>query len=175
MKVIVGLGNPGDKYFDTRHNIGFLFLDFLAQKFDFPAFDDKNKLKAVVSEKSIVGEKILLVKPTTFMNLSGECLVAVKNFYKLEWSDFLVCFDDVDLMFEVVRFRASGSAGTHNGMRSILGLAGTNEVPRLKLGIDLPNRMGELSGFVLGRFSKEERSKLGEVFENALAKIVFLA
>jgi PTH1 family peptidyl-tRNA hydrolase len=175
MKVIVGLGNPGDKYFDTRHNVGFLFLDFLVQKFDFPSFDEKSKLKCLISEKNIGSEKVLLVKPTTFMNLSGDCLVALKNFYKLEWADFLVCFDDVDLMFETVRFRASGSAGTHNGMRSIIGLSGTQDIPRIKLGINVQERRGDLSSFVLSRFSVEEQSKLVEVFENALAKIDFLA
>jgi PTH1 family peptidyl-tRNA hydrolase len=174
MKVIVGLGNPGAKYLTTRHNIGFLFLDFIARKYEFADFEEKTKLKSLVSEKNIGTEKVLLIKPTTFMNLSGESLLAVKNFYKLEWSDFLICYDDVDLPFGTVRQRLSGSAGTHNGMRSILGISKDDNIPRIKLGIEVENRLGDLSGFVLGRFSDLELSELKDIFENGLAKIDFL-
>lgn len=174
MKVIIGLGNPGLQYTKTRHNVGFLFLDFLASKFSFSDFLEKPKLKSLISEGNIRGEKFLLVKPTTYMNLSGEAVAAIKNFYKLENEDILVCFDDVDLHFSDVRFRAKGSAGTHNGMRSILGLLATEELGRLKFGIDSELRQGALSDFVLGRFTEEEMSALPEVFENALAKVSFL-
>jgi PTH1 family peptidyl-tRNA hydrolase len=174
MKVIIGLGNPGSQYQRTRHNVGFMFLDFLATKFSFGDFTEKPKLKSFISEGVLNGEKCLLVKPTTYMNLSGEAVVAIKNFYKLENEDILVCFDDVDLLFDEVRFRSKGSAGTHNGMRSILGLLGTEELVRLKFGIDSDLRQGALSDFVLGRFTDEEFSELPKVFKKALAKVPFL-
>ena len=174
MKIIVGLGNPGVQYERTRHNIGFLFLDWLRQKFAFAEMQEKSKFKALVAEMIVAGEKVVLVKPLTFMNLSGETLVALKSFYKCEDSDFVVCFDDVDLPFGEVRLRQSGSAGTHNGMRSIIGLLGTEEIPRLKFGIDSDLRRSDLSSFVLGRFTEEEQAELPKLFENALAKLVFL-
>lgn len=165
MKVIVGLGNPGAKYTTTRHNIGFLYLDYLKQKFGFSEFTDKPKLKSLIAEGTLNGEKCLLVKPTTFMNLSGEAVLAVKNFYKLEFSDFLICYDDVDLMFGVTRFRESGSSGTHNGMRSIIGLLGTDQIPRLRFGVNIPDRKHDLASFVLSSFDDESLSELKSIFE----------
>ncbi len=165
MKVIVGLGNPGAKYITTRHNIGFLYLDYLQQKYGFSEFADKPKLKSLISEGTLNGEKCLLVKPTTFMNLSGEAVLAVKNFYKLEFSDFLICYDDVDLMFGVTRFRDSGSSGTHNGMRSIIGLLGTEAIPRLRFGVNIPDRKHDLASFVLSSFDDESLSELKSIFE----------
>jgi PTH1 family peptidyl-tRNA hydrolase len=165
MKVIVGLGNPGAKYTTTRHNIGFLYLDYLQQKFGFSEFADKPKLKCLVAEGTLNGEKCLLVKPTTFMNLSGEAVLAVMNFYKLEFSDFLICYDDVDLMFGVTRYRESGSSGTHNGMRSIIGLLGTQEIPRLRFGVDIPDRKHDLASFVLANFDENQLPELKSIFE----------
>ena len=165
MKVIIGLGNPGEKYRKTRHNIGFLYLDFLAFKHKFSDFEDKPKLKAQIAEGTINGEKYLLVKPTTFMNLSGECAVGIKNFYKLEWTDFLICYDDIDLMFGILRFRESGSAGTHNGMRSIIELSGLEAIPRLRFGVNVENRFPDLAAFVLSPFQKEELEALYDIFD----------
>jgi PTH1 family peptidyl-tRNA hydrolase len=165
MRVVIGLGNPGEKYRLTRHNIGFMYLDFLAFKHKFSDFEDKPKLKAQIAEGMIDGQKYLLVKPTTFMNLSGECAVAIKNFYKLDWEDFLICYDDIDLMFGILRFRESGSAGTHNGMRSIIELSGTEVIPRLRFGVNIENRRHDLASFVLSNFVKEELEALYDIFD----------
>jgi PTH1 family peptidyl-tRNA hydrolase len=168
MKIIVGLGNPGRKYIFTRHNIGFLFLDYLTSIFDGSDFKEESKFKAALAEVNVEGEKVLLVKPTTFMNLSGEAIVALKNFYKLEKKDFLICYDDVDLNFENIRYRAKGSAGTHNGMRSVIGLLGSEEIPRLRFGVEVLERKAPIRDFVLGRFSESEMAALPTIFKEAL-------
>jgi len=168
MKIIVGLGNPGKKYEETRHNIGFLFLDYLAREFGAEEFQEKAKFKAMVTEAKLKEDKVLLVKPLTFMNLSGETLVALKNFYKLENEDFLICYDDVDLPFEKIRYRDEGSAGTHNGMRSIIGLLGSQDVPRLRFGVEVKERRMDLASFVLSRFSAEEIASLSDIFTEGL-------
>lgn len=167
MKVIIGLGNPGTKYQTTRHNIGFLYLDWLSKKISSTAiFSEKNKLKAEIAEINKT-EKILLAKPTTFMNLSGESFQAIKNFYKLENSDFLIIYDDIDLDFNNSRFREKGSAGTHNGMRSIIQYSGSIEVPRLRLGVANEFMKNQaLSDFVLSDFSKDEQNSLLDFFES---------
>jgi len=168
MKIIVGLGNPGDKYKETRHNIGFLFVDYLAKKFGADEFQEKSKFKALVSDVSVNGKKILLVKPLTFMNLSGETLVTLKNFYKVENEDFLIAYDDVDLPFAKIRYRKEGSAGTHNGMRSIINLLGTQNIPRLRFGVEVEERKMDLASFVLSRFLAEEINDLSDIFTEGL-------
>lgn len=162
-RLIVGLGNPGKQYDGTRHNIGFHFVDILAQKYDFPSF--KEAFKGLLSEKNLDGTKVFLFKPSTYMNLSGEAVLEILNFYKIPFKNVLVIYDDVDLPLGEFRYREKGSAGTHNGMRSVLGLLGAEEVPRLRIGIDLKDRAlwkGSLSDFVLGHFSKEEKALLNE-------------
>ncbi len=171
MKIIVGLGNPGDKYFRTRHNVGFLFLDYLRQMWDFEEYKEKSKFKAWISEGNVGGEKVVLVKPNTFMNNSGESVVALENFYKAGFDNFCICYDDIDLMFPDIRFRDSGSAGTHNGMRSVIDLTGIQEIPRLRFGVDIENRRGELRNFVLNDFSKAEMEQIEPTFEKALVEL----
>lgn len=171
MKIIVGLGNPGAKYVRTRHNVGFLFVDYLRQMWDFEDFKEKSKFKAYVSEGTLDGEKVVLVKPTTFMNNSGESVVALENFYKAGFENFYICYDDVDLMFPDIRFRDSGSAGTHNGMRSVIDLTGTQEIPRMRFGVDKENRRAELRNYVLNDFSAEEIEQIPSIFEDALKKL----
>lgn len=168
MKIIVGLGNPGSKYTYTRHNVGFLFLDYLTALLESSDYMEEAKFKAVIAEANVSGEKVLLVKPLTFMNLSGETIVALKNFYKLENEDFLICYDDVDLNFENIRYRAKGSAGTHNGMRSVIALLGSEEVPRLRFGVEVLERRAPIKDFVLGRFSEAEMESLPVIFNEAL-------
>lgn len=170
MKVLVGLGNPGAKYLGTRHNVGWLFLDYLAEKFGVSESDwsEKKKLKAVVAEVRVGGEKLLLVKPTTFMNLSGETVVALRNFYELAVEDLVIVYDDVDLAFADLRYREQGSAGTHNGMKSVLALVGDNMVHRLRIGVE--NRDEDLkakwnlSDYVLANFVEAELEKLPGIF-----------
>lgn len=177
MKLIVGLGNPGKEYIHTRHNVGFEVLDVLQKQWAFPEFRPDGKLKAEVSKGTVtiisskepssftaalnswVGDEttLLLAKPTTFMNLSGQAVLLLLSFYKLEPKDLLVIFDDFDLPIGTVRFRENGSAGTHNGMKSIVELLGTTEFARIKIGIKPEHPVGDLSGYVLGRMGEEER------------------
>lgn len=136
MKIIVGLGNPGTRYENTRHNVGFLTLDVLANKFNC-SFEREN-FKGKIAETRYNGEKIILLKPQTFMNLSGEAVVEILNFYKAEMEDVLIIYDDMDLPNGALKFKTSGSGGGHNGMNNIISLTGTNKIPRLKIGIDRP-------------------------------------
>jgi len=154
MKLICGLGNPGKKYDGTRHNIGFMLLDSLAEE------DFSEKWNALISESTLNGEKVILIKPTTFMNLSGRAVAKFANFYKIEAKDILITYDDVDLPLGQVRYREKGGAGTHNGMKSIIQELGTQDFPRLRLGIEsrgvtAPEQM-DLASFVLAPFTKEE-------------------
>lgn len=178
MKLICGLGNPGDKYARTRHNVGFRVLDLLAKKMDFPEFLDKGKY--LLTQKGSGEDKILLMKPLTFMNLSGEAVTEVLNFYKIAPADLTVVYDDVDLPLGKLRYRESGSAGTHNGMKSIIEHLATLDFPRLRVGIEsrgitAPEQM-ELDVFVLAPFLPDEEPLLKdslaeavEVLEKSLA------
>jgi len=174
MKVIIGLGNLGAKYSNTRHNVGWLFLDFLQKKFSGSEWQKREKLKSEISEIVVNGEKVLLVKPQTFMNLSGEAVVSVMGFYKLENTDFLVVYDDIDLNFKEVRFREGGSGGTHNGMRDIIQKLGASDFARIRLGIeDRPIEIRakwDLADYVLSAFSNAELASLSDVFTIADAK-----
>jgi PTH1 family peptidyl-tRNA hydrolase len=173
MKVIFGLGNPGSKYFKTRHNVGFLFLDYLNQKFDGGSFVSKSKLKAEISEIFVDGQKVLLVKPQTFMNLSGDCVNLVASFYNLNpTSDICIVFDDIDLKFSDVRFKSKGGAGTHNGMRDIVLKLPTKEFSRLKIGIDGDNRFPDLAAYVLSNFAEDELQSFKSIFDNSLELIL---
>lgn len=173
MKVYIGLGNPGSKYITTRHNIGFLFIDWMAQTiFKESDFKLNKKFQAETLEINHNSEKIILVKPTTFMNLSGDSFSKIKNYYDLQDQDFTIIYDDIDLDFMTSRYKEKGSAGTHNGMRSILQHSETNHVPRLRLGVNNEIRQHqELSDFVLSSFSKEELSNLSQFFEESYKKL----
>ena len=154
MHVICGLGNPGRKYENTRHNIGFITIDRLADKLGVSV--NKSKFRSTVGETMISGEKVLLVKPETFMNDSGMAVKEIMDFYKVDPEDLIVIYDDFDIPEGTVRIRPFGSAGTHNGMRSIIRLLGSDRFPRIRIGTgkeDMEKR--ELIGFVLGGFSKE--------------------
>ena len=118
MKIIAGLGNPGKEYENTKHNVGFLTIDILAEKYDIKV--NKIKFKGLVGEGMIGTEKVILVKPQTYMNLSGQCIREIVAFYKLDMEDLVVIYDDIDLPMGNLRIRKKGSAGTHNGMRSII-------------------------------------------------------
>lgn len=169
MKLIFGLGNPGKKYEKTRHNVGFLFLDYLAEKFGFLVSKTESKFKAEISEGLFNGEKTLLIKPLTFMNLSGEAVQKIQNFYKVDKEDVVIVYDDKDMDFGKIRFREEGSSGGHNGIKSIISVLG-KEFKRIKIGVandDLP-KYRDTADFVLGNFKKEEQGELGFVFEEAL-------
>lgn len=161
MKCIIGLGNIGNEYENTRHNIGFIMLDKLSNKYDIKI--DKKKKKCIYGEGIIEGKKVSLIKPTTYMNLSGEAIVEIMNWYKIGIEDILVIVDDIDLPFGTVRYRKKGSAGTHNGLRNILLNLKDENFARIKVGIE--NRNGlpiPLIDYVLQKFSKEEIEKLND-------------
>ncbi|MDB6119128.1 MAG: peptidyl-trna hydrolase [Verrucomicrobiaceae bacterium] len=164
-RLIVGLGNPGESYRDTRHNVGYMVLDEVARRMS-TTFQHEKRWNCMLARSGATW----LLKPLTFMNLSGEAVAGVAHFYKLKPAETLVTFDDVDMPIGSVRLRPSGSAGGHNGMRSIISLLGTNEFPRLKLGIAAEGGRpagDKLSGHVLGRFSEDERAGILQAVDRA--------
>lgn len=168
MYVIAGLGNPGKQYENTRHNMGFITIDQLAEKHDIKV--DKLKFKALVGEGRIAGQKVLLVKPQTFMNLSGESVREVMNFYKLEPEELIVIYDDIDIEPGTLRIRKFGSAGSHNGMKSVVQQLGSDRFPRIRVGVGKQKR-GDLVGHVLGGFSKDEVPLIEEAVTNAVLSV----
>lgn len=176
MKLIIGLGNPGKEYQNTRHNIGFIIIDNILNTFNFPSFKEEKKFKAEISQGEINGEKIILAKPQTFMNLSGEAVQLIANFYKIKTPDIIVIQDDKDIDFLKIRIKkeASGDGG-HNGIKSIQNCLNTKEICRFKIGI--ANELLEkipTDKFVLGNFSKEELEKLTEKKEEIINSITSL-
>jgi len=160
MYVIVGLGNPGRKYENTKHNMGFLTVDILAERNDIKV--NRIKHKALVGEGFIGGKKVMLVKPQTFMNLSGQSVREIVNYYNIEPHELMVVYDDVDISAGTLRMRKKGSAGTHNGMKSIIYDLGFDDFPRLRIGIGTENR-GDMISFVLSGFTGEDRKKIETV------------
>lgn len=155
MKIIAGLGNPGEKYETTRHNVGFITADLLAD-----AFDTEISLKGMLCLYNTFrynGEKILVVKPQTYMNLSGDCVGQLARYYKVANEDILVIADDLSLPVGTMRFRSKGSSGGHNGLKSIIAHLGGDDFPRLKIGI---GRGDDVIDYVLGHFGKEEWEKV---------------
>lgn len=161
MFLIVGLGNPGKEYEGTRHNIGFEAIDFLARKYNIDI--NRSKFKGVFGEGFIGGEKVILLKPATYMNLSGESIREVINFYKIDNNEIIIIYDDISIEVGKLRIREKGSAGGHNGIKSIIANIGGDVFPRIKIGVGQPKN--DLVSHVLGRFSKEEEEDLKEVIE----------
>jgi PTH1 family peptidyl-tRNA hydrolase len=165
-RLVVGLGNPGREYAETRHNIGFMILDKLAARKGF-AFQPNRKWKALAASH----EGIQYCKPMSYMNLSGEPVASISGFYKIPATEILAVFDDVALPLGKLRLRASGSDGGHNGMGSIIMNLGTDKIPRLRFGIGAAEGAMELTDHVLGRFTKEEAALLGEATDRAVEAI----
>ena len=163
MYIIAGLGNPGRKYENTRHNMGFIAVDLLAEKYGIKV--DKIKFKALVGEGRIAGQKVLLVKPQTYMNLSGESIREVMSFYKEDIENLIVIYDDIDIPTGTIRLRKKGSAGTHNGMRNIVYLLADDGFPRIRVGIGSDKKV-DLINYVTGGVTKGEK----ELLEGALLK-----
>ena len=161
MKIVIGLGNPGKKYEKTRHNIGFIAVDNLRKKMNIS--DEREKFQALVSEKNIDGEKVIFLKPQTFMNLSGNSVIEIVNFYKLNpKKDIIVIYDDMDLSFGDIRIREKGSSGGHNGIKSIISHIG-EEFIRIKCGIGAKEK--DAIEHVLGEFNQTEQKDLDEILE----------
>ena len=164
--IIVGLGNPDKKYENTRHNTGWLALDYIAEKQNCRV--NRIKFKSFVGECNMGGSKVLLMKPTTYMNNSGQAVVEAMNFYKLPPENVIVIFDDISLDVGKMRIRAKGSDGGQKGMRSIIYLSGKDTFPRIKIGIGAkPNPNWDLADWVLSKFTDSEKKLLEEKFENA--------
>ena len=157
MKAIGGLGNPGEKYEHSRHNAGFDVISIIAAKLNTPI--KKLKFQATIGETFLNGEKLVLVKPQTFMNLSGLAVSDALAFYKMDPRDMLLLVDDIDLPFGQVRIRPKGGAGTHNGLRSIVECTGSEDFPRIRLGMGNPPKEWNLADWVLGKFQTEEERK----------------
>lgn len=165
MKLIVGLGNPGAEYHNTRHNIGFITVGYLAESLG--AEFNKEKFFARVAETNYRGEKLLFLLPQTYMNKSGQAVRAAMDFYKLDIADLLVIFDDMDLPCGDMRMRQKGSAGGHNGMKDIINMMGNDQnIARIKLGIAHPEH-GDVINYVLGKFSDDEQEQLRPAVKTA--------
>ncbi|MBE7036807.1 MAG: aminoacyl-tRNA hydrolase [Ruminococcaceae bacterium] len=154
MYVILGIGNPGKQYENTKHNIGFISLDFLAASLGIQM--NKIKFKALVGEGYLGSEKVLLVKPQTFVNLSGESVAEIMNFYKLPPENLIVIYDDINLDAGRIRIRSKGSDGGHNGIKSILYHLKSDNFPRIRLGVGMKPQGYDLADWVLSKFTDEE-------------------
>ena len=171
--LIVGLGNPGPKYEFTRHNAGFLCMDLLAQQLGVKI--DRIKFKSVVADVAIEGSRCILMKPQTFMNNSGEAVRDAANFYKIPPEHIIILFDDISLPPGKLRMRRKGSDGGHNGIKSILYLLGSDQFPRIKLGVGAKPRPDyDLADWVLSTFQKDELSRMKEAMEKACEAVPLL-
>ncbi len=168
MKIVAGLGNPGSKYEFTRHNTGFLMVDYYAEKHGFKI----NKLKnnALIGEYNINGEKVLFVKPQTYMNLSGEAIFRLKDYYKVADEDILVIYDDISLPIGRMRIRKKGTDGGHNGIKNIIYQLKTDVFPRIKVGVSMCDK-DNMIDYVLGNFSKKELEILKKIAETTCLAI----
>ncbi|MBR2304729.1 MAG: aminoacyl-tRNA hydrolase [Ruminococcus sp.] len=163
--IIAGLGNPGVAYENTRHNAGFLAIDALEKKYSFTP--NEHKFNAVCNRAVIGGKSCLIMRPQTFMNKSGEAVSDAMDFYEIDPENIIVIYDDISLDVGAMRIRRKGSAGGHNGMKSIIALCGTQDFPRVKIGIGAkPHPDYDLADWVLSRFSDEDMKKLSEVFNH---------
>jgi len=173
MKLLVGLGNYPAKYAQTRHNVGFLVVEQLAKKHECEPFKSDKKFFGQVSVGQVGNEKVVLLKPETYMNLSGKSVQAVAHFYKIKPEDIVLFFDDVDLDFGTVRFRTEGSAGGHNGVKSIIESLGTKRFPRIKIGIANEERSKmPTDAFVLQKFSAKEWSEVPAIINEGISKFL---
>lgn len=163
MFLIVGLGNIGKEYDNTRHNIGFSTLDIISKEYNIPL--KGKKFKGDSGEGLIGGEKVLLLKPSTYMNLSGESVAAAASFYKISSNNIIVICDDINLSVGTLRIREKGSAGGHNGLKNIISCLNTEDFIRIRIGVSKPKE--DLVSHVLGRFSKEELQEVTMVSEKA--------
>jgi PTH1 family peptidyl-tRNA hydrolase len=165
MKWFVGLGNPGAAYETTRHNVGFMVLDRMAEEWGI-RFKD-SKCKGLVAEGNVQGEKVYLLKPMTYMNLSGESVRSFMDYYKAGLADMTVVYDDLDTEFGKIRLRYQGSAGGHNGIKSLIAHAGTQQFDRIRIGISRPLPGKDIADYVLAPFSKAEFKELPSVLDQA--------
>ncbi len=173
MFLVVGLGNPGADYEKTRHNIGFIFIDQLADKLKIPV--TKPLLKSLTGKTTLAGKAVILAKPQTYMNLSGNSVAALMNWFKLPLQGLIVVHDDIDLPLGKIRIKTGGGHGGQKGLESIISQMGSNEFVRLKIGIGRPPLLDfQVSDWVLGRFTEEENIVIREGLEKALDAVVMI-
>lgn len=170
MYLIVGLGNPEKEYANTRHNMGFNVINKIAEYYKIDVIN--NKYEGLFWMGEIEGEKVILLKPQTYMNESGKSVIKFKNFYKILEENVIVIYDDIDLEPAKIRIRKKGSTGTHNGMKSVTGHLGTNNFPRVRVGIGSPIYKDDLINYVIGKIPKEEADKLDEGVEKAKNAVI---
>lgn len=166
MKLIVGLGNPGKKYQHTLHNVGFSALDVLANKLSLMNWT--NRFKGLIHRGNVEGQQFILLKPQTFMNVSGESVLACKQFFKIDLSDILILSDDIDRPAGLLRYRSSGGHGGHNGLRNIIQLLGANQFHRLKIGIGRPVTKQSVAKYVLSTPSADIQQSVEDAVKNSV-------
>ena len=165
VKLIIGLGNPGKPYEHTRHNIGFNVIDELANRWNAPL--NQTKFNGMYATLHRPEGKVMLVKPLTYMNLSGECVRPLMDYFDIEIEDIIVVYDDLDLEMGKLRLRAKGSAGGHNGIKSLIQHLGTQEFNRIRVGVDRPPAGMKVADYVLSRFSKEDQPTVKEAVDKS--------
>lgn len=173
MYLIVGLGNPEEEYSKTRHNMGFNVINKIAEKYSIEV--NKSKFKGLLGTGTIENEKVILLKPQTYMNLSGESILEVMNFYKITNDELIIIYDDIDINPGNIRIRKSGSAGTHNGMKSVVNCLNTEDFCRIRVGIGKPKDNTDMISYVIGHIPKEEQESLNkgvEIAEEAVIEII---
>ena len=166
INLIVGLGNPGNKYEGTRHNVGFSFIDFFSKQTE--STITESKFQSLIGSKNISEQKFILMKPQTYMNHSGEAVKEIKNFYKINPSQIIVIYDDLDLDVGQIKIKNTGSSGGHNGINSIINNIGSNEFTRIRIGIGKPKEKSMTNKYVLSKFSKDDQKIINDI--NDLAK-----
>ena len=173
MFLVVGLGNPGQKYDKTRHNIGFDVIDAIGEKYNIDI--NEKKSKGLCGSGYVEGQKVILVKPQTFMNLSGDCVALLMNFYKLDpETELIVIFDDISLDPGNIRIRKKGSAGGHNGIKDIIAKTGSDRFSRIKIGVGAKPADWDLADHVLSRFSKEDRVSVEDAIDEAVDALALM-
>jgi len=177
MKIIIGLGNPGKEYAKTRHNVGYGVIEAIHSKLGFDEFKEKSKFNALVSEGEYRDEKVILVKPLTFMNLSGKTATTITKFYKVLYHDMWIVYDDLDFELGQFKIREHGSAGSHNGMDSIISSIGSENFPRIRIGIDsrtdIQRAKGKGKDYVLGKFTQNEEKIILKTIDTAANAIIY--
>ena len=165
MYLIIGLGNPEEEYSKTRHNMGFNAINKIAKEYEIEM--KKTKFNGIYGSGNIEGEKVMLIKPQTYMNLSGKCVKEFLDFYKIEKEKMIIIYDDMDVEPGKIKIRKQGSAGSHNGMKSIISEIQTQEFPRIRIGIGRPIHENDKINYVIGNIPEEEMEKLEEGIEKA--------
>ena len=173
MYVIVGLGNPEPEYSNTRHNMGFDTINKIAKKYNIEF--SKTNFKGIYGTGIIEGEKVILLKPQTYMNLSGESIKEIIDFYKLNTDNLIIIYDDIDIEPGIIKLRKTGGPGTHNGMKSVIKEIGTEKFPRVRVGIGKPEHKGDLINYVIGKIPEEDKKileKSTDVAKDAVIEII---